>query len=302
MTRICIIFAGREDRMSILMYYINQALYQNKLDEVHLWDYTRKESDSLWIDTLKTDKIKVFKPDRTKIDFNCNGTMYKVDNFSLVWKEYLDEKYANDSFLKLDDDIVYLDIDRLDELFIFVEKNDTLWTTPIVVNNSLTLNTTNFMDVIQCGDTVIDILNDHKCAELMHEVFVSNRMRSTIFTPIQVKQYNPFSPRMPKIISDNKMIPVGDRIGMCTGGVYMGYIQINTLFFNKHLLNYVREIFKTNEHFVDEPMFNYPYIKDCVHNPVIYPAIVTAHLSFMSQDSEIDTERILSMYKSLIPP
>ena len=181
MTRICIVFAGREDRMSILMHYIHKAINNGKLDEVHLWDYTRKETDSVWIDGLKTDKIKVFKPDRTKIDFECNGTTYKVDNFSIVWKEYLDEKYTNDSFLKLDDDIVYLDIDQLDDIFYFVENNDTLWTTPIVVNNSLTLNTTNFMEVMRCGDGIIDILNDHKCAEHMHNVFVSNKMRSTIF-------------------------------------------------------------------------------------------------------------------------
>ena len=288
--------------MSILMHYINIALQQNKLDEVHLWDYTRKESDSLWIDGLESDKIRVFKPDRTKIDFNCNGTMYKVENFSLVWKEYLDEKYTDASFLKLDDDIVYLDVNSLDEIFNFVENNDTLWTTPIVVNNSITLNTTNFMEATHIGDSVIDILNDHKCAELMHELFVSNNMRSTIFTPIEVNQYNPFSPRMPKIINDDKLIPAGDRIGMCIGGVYMGYIQINTLFFNKHLLNYVKELFKTEEHFVDEPTFNYPRIKDCKYKPYIYPKIVTAHLSFMSQDSKIDTERMLSMYKSLISP
>ena len=107
---------------------------------------------------------------------------------------------------------------------------------------------------------------------------------------------------MPKILNDNTLKPAGDRIGMCVGGSYMGYIQINTLFFNKHLLNYVREILKTKEHFVDEPEFNYPCIKECRYKPFIYPKIVTAHLSFMSQDSSIDTERILSMYKSLISP
>ena len=32
MSRICIVFAGREDRMQILMHYLNKALNEKKLE------------------------------------------------------------------------------------------------------------------------------------------------------------------------------------------------------------------------------------------------------------------------------
>jgi hypothetical protein len=92
----------------------------------------------------------------------------------------------------------------------------------------------------------------------------------------------------------------GDRLGTCFGGEYLGYIQINTLFFNKHLIEHIKEIFKTREHFIDETMFNYPHIKDCKYKPYIYPSIMCSHMSFGAQDEKIDNEGILSMYKKII--
>ena len=93
----------------------------------------------------------------------------------MVWKEYTKEIYEGSLFVKLDDDIVYIDINKFDEIFDFVKNNDTLWTTPIIINNSLTINTTNFMEVIGAGDKVVDVINDHKAAELMHELFTNNK-------------------------------------------------------------------------------------------------------------------------------
>ena len=183
MSRICIVFAGREDRMQILMHYLNKALNEKKLDEIHLWNYSRNDSDTTWVNSLKSDKIKIFtSDDRTKIDYENGGSSWKVDNFSLVWKEYTKEIYEDSLFVKMDDDIVYVDITKFDEIFDFVKNNDTLWTTPIIVNNSLTINTTNFMEVIGAGDKIVDIINDHKAAELMHELFINNKLKNTIFS------------------------------------------------------------------------------------------------------------------------
>ena len=82
MSRICIVFAGREDRMQILMHYLNNALKQKKLDEIHLWNYSRNDSDTTWVNSLKSDKIKIFTSDnRTKIDYENGGSSWKIDNF-----------------------------------------------------------------------------------------------------------------------------------------------------------------------------------------------------------------------------
>ena len=98
---------------------------EKKLDEIHLWNYSRNDSDTTWVNSLKSDKIKIFtSDDRTKIDYENGGSSWKVDNFSLVWKEYTKEIYEDSLFVKMDDDIVYVDITKFDEIFDFVKNND----------------------------------------------------------------------------------------------------------------------------------------------------------------------------------
>lgn len=46
---ILVTFAGREGRMGILKQYIDQALAKGLIDEWHIWDFTRSESDHRWV-------------------------------------------------------------------------------------------------------------------------------------------------------------------------------------------------------------------------------------------------------------
>lgn len=44
-------FAGRRDRMELLTFYVREAIRQGLIDEWHVWDFTRKESDAEWLRT-----------------------------------------------------------------------------------------------------------------------------------------------------------------------------------------------------------------------------------------------------------
>jgi len=46
------VFAGREANLRILMKYLQKALERNMIDEVHLWNYTRNESDERYLKSI----------------------------------------------------------------------------------------------------------------------------------------------------------------------------------------------------------------------------------------------------------
>lgn len=56
------VFAGREDRMSVLLKYLKKSLELKLIDEVHLWNYTRKIEDDKYLrkisNLLRTSSIK----------------------------------------------------------------------------------------------------------------------------------------------------------------------------------------------------------------------------------------------------
>lgn len=46
---VLITFAGRQDRMGLLKHYVEQALSDGTVDEWHVWNCARAESDALWV-------------------------------------------------------------------------------------------------------------------------------------------------------------------------------------------------------------------------------------------------------------
>ena len=48
------VFCGRKDRTSILLRYLDYLTDKGLVDEVHLWDYCRKEEDREWLRSLNT--------------------------------------------------------------------------------------------------------------------------------------------------------------------------------------------------------------------------------------------------------
>jgi hypothetical protein len=46
------VFAGRKDNLSIQLRYLDKLVEQGDIDEVHMWNFTREISDSIWLKTL----------------------------------------------------------------------------------------------------------------------------------------------------------------------------------------------------------------------------------------------------------
>lgn len=101
MRTICCVFSGRKDRMTLTMKYLNQALDKNIFDEIHLWDYTRSLDDEAWIKTLTGDRIKIMTPKD------------KGDKWREPWFHYGESEYENDIIFKIDDDMVFINVENL---------------------------------------------------------------------------------------------------------------------------------------------------------------------------------------------
>ena len=278
MKRVCIIFAGREDRMSILMDYLRKAIDKNYIEEIHIWDHCRAESDREWIKTLQNERVIV----RPAVDF-----------FS-VYEYYI---HSDDLFMKLDDDIVYINVEKIPEIFDFLQnKTDehVMFVSPICMNNPVHYNLTNVPSLLgHTCDTVIDTMGDINYLHSMHTLFCTKFEKvKSLYETVLINTPFRNTLRTPK--NGNNI--VGHSIGCVWGIEYQGYIPINTIFFKKNFCTYITENM-TNK-YDDETTVNFPRLDSKKYMNLIYPVIFGSHLTFGGQISDKFPEW-LDMYKNL---
>lgn len=116
-------FAGREYNMVILTKYLDKLIEKNKIHEIHIWDYTRDPADTKYVDTLKN-KYTLIYPTNKK-------------NWNEYYEYYKKNTHDNDIIIKLDDDILYIDVDNFDGFIEERRKNNCLLLFPSIVNNGV---------------------------------------------------------------------------------------------------------------------------------------------------------------------
>ena len=119
------IFAGRECYLSILFKYLDYLLQKNIIDVVHLWNYTKNSNDERYLQDWcnNNDKYILIIPE-TKYGWLSYYKYYLSNNFD-----------DNDIIIKCDDDIVYIDIDRMKEYL--DEINEDYLYFPNIINNDV---------------------------------------------------------------------------------------------------------------------------------------------------------------------
>jgi len=121
------IFAGRKSIMKNIIPSLLEALDTELVDEVHLWDFICKKGnfpDRVWLHELMKENDKIFLSTPTDClwgDFyNTYGTLMKDD----------------DVVFKVDDDIIYADMSRLDGFVDLIRAKPEvyLWSANVVNN------------------------------------------------------------------------------------------------------------------------------------------------------------------------
>lgn len=135
--------AWRKMYLDILSKYI---LSDDTIDEWHLWDNCRKESDRIYINELAKDNKKI----KIVVEKSIDWTNKSVNKF---YKYCTDD---NTFYIKMDDDIVYLPKKFWLLLYTEAIKEKELysWWSPIVINNSICTYLLNKKDIIKTNTNV----------------------------------------------------------------------------------------------------------------------------------------------------
>ena len=125
------VFCGRQDRMQLLLRHLDVLHERGVLDEVHLWDYCKRDEDRLWLATIQGGPYKHFKGhtrwhsyyDHYRAMVADGGGAEHCDPFVLI---------------KCDDDVVTIDVEHFTDLLDFrIDHPEYLLVFPNIVNNGV---------------------------------------------------------------------------------------------------------------------------------------------------------------------
>lgn len=146
---ILICFAGRKKYLDIQIKYILKLLNENCSMEYHLWNFSRNHQDNIYLQGLVKlhDRIKIFNDyyegDNKNLTCNkkvgviCNCIKCRVGKWSEPYKFYKNKIYENSIFIKLDDDIVYMTINKINYFIECIKNNPNKIVSSNVINNSI---------------------------------------------------------------------------------------------------------------------------------------------------------------------
>jgi len=257
------IFAGRRYYLEILFKYLDVLINHDKLHEVHLWNYTRSNTDNIWLKSLNKKKYNIYEPKNKKgcweeyYDYYCNQAKYKDD----------------DIIIKCDDDIVFIDIEFFDDFINQIDDKHIYF--PNIVNNDVCAYIQSKNNIHQLlkrikhtrrGDTstLTNWYTSYEKAKLIHTHFLTNNKNYRISGP--------------NIIWNS-------RISINFYGSEFSYIKkIYRLFVNR------------KNRISDEDFFAY-ICKDNQFNHIIVPKFVVSHFSFGPQNSlRLANEFLINYY------
>ena len=120
------IFTGRKCYLDVLFIYLDTLLKNNIINEIHLWNYTRNKDDEKYVIDWcnKNKKYILFQPKKNLNQWDEYYKYYSSNNFN-----------DNDILIKCDDDVVYIDINKMKS---FLDQvNDDYLYYPNIINNDV---------------------------------------------------------------------------------------------------------------------------------------------------------------------
>ena len=277
------VFAGRKDRMSLLMIYLKDLLTKKLVDYIHIWNFARNKDDFKWVKNLQDtqSQIVVFTPDIFSDLPEHPQTLYRE-----AYQFYSDPFFYNSLFIKCDDDIVYIDTSE-QSFNRFLKKIKRINSaapyyavSANVINNSICAyfqqNHKNLLpdnifffpfpaDQGQRGKAMESYWEGGKKSQILHEYFINHKEK---FISESQKR-------------GNVMVDIGVRF------------SINFIGFKPAIFSF----FLKNKFFLDdEYYFSIRISKQLRKQIMIYMPLTVSHLSYFSQPLQNDTLLIEKYY------
>jgi hypothetical protein len=253
-------FGGRQDRMSILLGYALEALRRGILTEYHVWNYARNEADRAWIAGLggRHRGIRIFQP---------QGPPYDA-----YYDYYLKKDFGEAIFIKADDDIVYIDLEKLQD-FITCRRSDpdTFLLSGNVVNNGVCAYFQQQHGVLPASFPELAYPPAGFCGSLWESPSLATRMHDHFLAS-------------PASFAYEGTTVAPDRLS----------------------INFISYLGRDLDHFAgirgdDEQALSVTIPAALNRVSRIYNPLVVSHLSFYSQDPGMDTRALLEKYRAILP-
>lgn len=172
---ILFMFAGRRQNMRVNLPQLQRILDENPRVQLHIWNLARDNDDAKYLSQLpqtlkgwpsakRAEVVNEFAGPRA---FRC---------LNKVWDYYANPRFQNCLFVKIDDDVVFIDTGKFAEFVDHVEANPDRILTAEVVNNGAC---TPFMPELWQGFLgldipLLDVHESNEYAQLAHRFFFDN--------------------------------------------------------------------------------------------------------------------------------
>lgn len=127
-------FGGRRANVELQLPFIHRILVENRSVEYHLWNLARDPEDREWLQTCFSDMGFDDVSDRVLLMNQFAGDE-PWTRFNDVYRYYADARFAECRFVKLDDDVVFIETDRFAEFEADIDANPDRVISANVINN-----------------------------------------------------------------------------------------------------------------------------------------------------------------------
>lgn len=269
MRRIVVTPAGRQRYLEILCEHLKCAFEKGSIDEWHLWLNTHNQNDIDYMVDLEREYpwIHVIRIEQGP----------QCDNFTIC--KFFQHECDDDAvYIRLDDDIVFLDEHFFDTMFEYRLQNPQYFLVYAnIINNAYISHYHQQNNLVtyprQCGKNCMDVVGwkDPHFAEAIHRAFLKDYRDGTI-----QKWYASFDP-----------IVVED------------YARVSI-----NVISWIGSSFKKFNGIVgrDEELWLSVTKPRLLKQPnVILNTAIACHFSFFTQRNHLDSTDILSQYGSIVP-
>lgn len=162
-------FAGRRQNMELQLPLMRRVLAENPGAEFHIWNLARNSEDAEYIKGIRGERISVHG------DFyGDNGW----ERFNDVYRHYADPQYKDCLFVKIDDDVVFLETGRFADFLAAVDDNRGSVVSAKVVNNGACTPTEPglWAGFEKLNIPLLDVHLSTAYAEMSHQYFFDHDM------------------------------------------------------------------------------------------------------------------------------
>lgn len=158
-------FAGRRQNMELQLPLIRRILAENPDTEYHVWNLARNEDDNRYLRSIEGERITVLN--------DHYGDPTPWSRFNDIYRHYTNPVYSDCLFVKVDDDVVFLETDRFRDFVDAVDANRGSVLSAKVVNNGACTPTEPglWLEFLSLGLPLLDVHLSSDYAQMSHTYF-----------------------------------------------------------------------------------------------------------------------------------